>query len=110
MAEPRLTTDPPSFAATARRARRRVWWRTARVRFGYRRPCASSVTEPGGMIVGVRAAPEVIEDPGDPRVADFRDLVAGDRRPGTPRGTEPVIVKGVPAVQPRGGTPHPAPA
>src|SRR4051795_7642077 len=47
------------------------------------------------MIVAV---PEVIEDPGDPRVADFRDLVAGDRRPGTPRGTEPVIVEGVPAV------------
>src|SRR4051794_38725501 len=48
------------------------------------------------MIVGV---PELITDPGDPRVADFRDLVAGDRRPGTPRGTGPVIVEGVPAVQ-----------
>src|SRR4051812_40350744 len=47
---------------------------------------------------GVRA-PELITDPGDDRVADFRDLVAGDRRPGTARGTGPVIVEGVPAVQ-----------
>src|SRR4051812_34623084 len=50
------------------------------------------------MIVGVRG-PELITDPGDDRVADFRDLVAGDRRPGTARGTGPVIVEGVPAVQ-----------
>jgi tRNA G18 (ribose-2'-O)-methylase SpoU len=48
------------------------------------------------MIDGV---PDLITDPDDPRVADFRDLVAGDRRPGTPRGTGPVIVEGVPAVQ-----------
>src|SRR3712207_9058904 len=48
------------------------------------------------MIVGV---PELITDPGDPRVAGFRDLVAGDRRPGTQRGTGPVIVEGVPAVR-----------
>jgi tRNA G18 (ribose-2'-O)-methylase SpoU len=48
------------------------------------------------MIVGV---PALITDVDDPRVADFRDLVAGDRRPGTPRGTGPVIVEGVPAVQ-----------
>ena len=40
-----------------------------------------------------------ITHPADPRVADFRDLVAGDRRPGTARGTGPVIVEGVPAVQ-----------
>src|SRR3954466_11884568 len=51
-----------------------------------------------GMMGGVRA-PELITDPGDDRVADFRDLVAGDRRPGTARGTGPVIVEGVPAVQ-----------
>jgi tRNA G18 (ribose-2'-O)-methylase SpoU len=50
------------------------------------------------MIDGV-PAPVLITDPADPRVADFRDLVAGDRRPGTPRGTGPVIVEGVPAVQ-----------
>jgi tRNA G18 (ribose-2'-O)-methylase SpoU len=50
------------------------------------------------MIGGV-PAPVPISDPADPRVADFRDLVAGDRRPGTPRGTGPVIVEGVPAVQ-----------
>src|SRR4051812_40725005 len=43
--------------------------------------------------------PVVLTDPDDPRVADFRDLVAGDRRPGTPRGTGAVIVEGVPAVQ-----------
>jgi len=50
------------------------------------------------MIGGV-GAPELITDPGDERVADFRDLVAGDRRPGTERGTGPVIVEGVPAVE-----------
>ena len=44
-------------------------------------------------------APEVIIDPDDARVADFRDLKAGDRPAGTPRGTGPVIVEGVPAVQ-----------
>jgi tRNA G18 (ribose-2'-O)-methylase SpoU len=49
------------------------------------------------MIVRVR--PVLITDPADERVADFRDLVAGDRRPGTERGTGPVIVEGVPAVQ-----------
>src|SRR3954466_13266696 len=43
--------------------------------------------------------PVVLTDPDDPRGADFRDLVAGDRRPGTPRGTGAVIVEGVPAVQ-----------
>jgi tRNA G18 (ribose-2'-O)-methylase SpoU len=50
------------------------------------------------MIVGV-PAPVVIHEPGDPRVADFRYLKAGDRPAGTPRGTGPVIVEGVPAVQ-----------
>jgi len=52
-------------------------------------------------------APELITDPGDERVADFRDLVAGDRRPGTERGTGPVIVEGVPAVQRLLGSPYP---
>jgi tRNA G18 (ribose-2'-O)-methylase SpoU len=52
-----------------------------------------------GRIGGV-PAPVVITDPGDPRVADFRDLKAGDRPAGTPRGAlGPVIVEGVPAVQ-----------
>src|SRR5438270_10833438 len=51
-----------------------------------------------GMIVGV-AAPVPVTAPDDPRLADFRNLVAGDRRPGTARGTGPVIVEGVPAVQ-----------
>ena len=59
-----------------------------------------------GMICGV-PAPELITDPGDERVADFRDLVAGDRRPGTERGTGPVIVEGVPAVQRLLGSPYP---
>ncbi|SFE15054.1 TrmH family RNA methyltransferase [Blastococcus tunisiensis] len=44
-------------------------------------------------------APVVITDPQDPRVADFRDLKAGDRPEGTPRWGGPVIVEGVPAVQ-----------
>ena len=43
--------------------------------------------------------PVVITDPADPRVADFRDLKAGDRPAGAPRGTAPVIVEGVPAVE-----------
>ena len=51
------------------------------------------------MIVGVPAVPIPITDPADPRVDDFRDLKAGDRPAGTPRGTGPVIVEGVPAVE-----------
>ena len=43
--------------------------------------------------------PELITDPRDPRVADFHDLHAGDRRPGTERRSGPVVVEGVPAVQ-----------
>jgi len=43
--------------------------------------------------------PVLITDPQDPRVADFRDLKAGDRPAGTPRGSGPVIVEGVPAVE-----------
>jgi tRNA G18 (ribose-2'-O)-methylase SpoU len=45
------------------------------------------------------ASPVLITDPGDPRVADFRDLKAGDRPAGRERGTGPVIVEGVPAVE-----------
>src|SRR3954470_6506542 len=40
----------------------------------------------------------VITDPADPRVADFRNLKAGDRPEGTPRWGGPVIVEGVAAV------------
>ena len=45
------------------------------------------------------SAPVVITDPRDPRVADFRDLKAGDRPEGTPRGTGPVIVEGTVAIE-----------
>jgi tRNA G18 (ribose-2'-O)-methylase SpoU len=58
------------------------------------------------MIPGV-PAPELITDPADERVADFRDLVAGDRRPGTERGTGPIIVEGVPAVERLLASPYP---
>ncbi|MFQ1003531.1 TrmH family RNA methyltransferase [Modestobacter sp. SSW1-42] len=51
--------------------------------------------------------PVLITDPADERVADFRDLVAGDRKPGTERGTGPVIVEGVPAVQRLLASPYP---
>ena len=51
------------------------------------------------MISAVPVVPTVITDPQDPRIADFRDLKAGDRRPDVPRGSGPVIVEGVPAVQ-----------
>jgi tRNA G18 (ribose-2'-O)-methylase SpoU len=44
-------------------------------------------------------APVVITDPQDPRVADFRDLKAGDRPEGAPRWSGPVIVEGVTAVE-----------
>jgi tRNA G18 (ribose-2'-O)-methylase SpoU len=50
-----------------------------------------------GRIAGV--PPVEITDPADPRVADFRDLKAGDRPAGRERGTGPVIVEGVPAVE-----------
>jgi tRNA G18 (ribose-2'-O)-methylase SpoU len=59
---------------------------------------AAASTRAHGMIGDV-PAPELITDPADPRVADFRDLKAGDRPEGTPRWTGPVIVEGVPAVQ-----------
>ena len=49
--------------------------------------------------IAVVPAPVVITDPDDPRVADFRDLKAGDRPEGTPRWGGPVIVEGVPAVE-----------
>ncbi len=60
-----------------------------------------------GMIGAVPVDPLLITDPADERVADFRDLVAGDRRPGTERGTGPVIVEGVPAVERLLASPYP---
>ena len=59
------------------------------------------------MIVVVSSPPVMITDPADERIADFRDLVAGDRKPGTERGTGPVIVEGVPAVQRLLASPYP---
>jgi tRNA G18 (ribose-2'-O)-methylase SpoU len=50
------------------------------------------------MIDGM-PTPVLITDPQDPRVADFRDLKAGDRPEGTPRWGGPVIVEGVTAVE-----------
>src|SRR3954449_3104103 len=58
------------------------------------------------MIFGV-PAPELITDPHDPRVADFRDLKAGDRPAGTPRGTGPGIVEGGAGVERPLRSPHP---
>lgn len=49
--------------------------------------------------IAVVPLPVVITDPDDPRVADFRDLKAGDRPEGAPRWSGPVIVEGVPAVE-----------
>jgi tRNA G18 (ribose-2'-O)-methylase SpoU len=51
-----------------------------------------------GRIAAV-PAPVVITDPGDPRVDDFRDLKAGDRPAGTPRGTGTVIVEGTASIE-----------
>src|SRR3954447_6670112 len=51
---------------------------------------------PPGRIDAVRV---LTTDLADPRVADFRDLKAGDRPEGVPRWSGPVIVEGVPAVQ-----------
>ncbi len=56
----------------------------------------------GGISSGHnRAVPEpvVITDPDDPRVADYRDLKAGDRPAGYARGTAPVIVEGTVAIE-----------
>src|ERR1700712_1587411 len=49
--------------------------------------------------IAVVPAPVVITDPANPRVADFRDLKAGDRPEGTPRGTGTVIVEGIVAIE-----------
>jgi tRNA G18 (ribose-2'-O)-methylase SpoU len=40
-----------------------------------------------------------VDDPGDPRLADFRDLTRADRRPDRPGGRGLVIAEGVPVVR-----------
>src|SRR5919107_2742885 len=71
----------------------------------YPRPSTESLVPAAGTAVPVAgenrgvAAPVLITDPGDPRVADFRNLKDGDRPAGTERGTGTVIVEGVPAVE-----------
>jgi tRNA G18 (ribose-2'-O)-methylase SpoU len=55
--------------------------------------------------VGVAAL--VIEDPGDPRLADFRDLTRADRRPDRPGGRGLVIAEGVPVVRRLLDSPYP---
>jgi len=45
------------------------------------------------------ATPIEIRDFGDPRLGDFRDLAAADRRPDRPGGRGLVIAEGVPVVQ-----------
>jgi tRNA G18 (ribose-2'-O)-methylase SpoU len=53
--------------------------------------------------------PQVVEihDPGDPRVDDFRDLSAADRRPDRPGGRGLVIAEGVVVVQRLLASPYP---
>jgi tRNA G18 (ribose-2'-O)-methylase SpoU len=51
--------------------------------------------------------PDVVSDPADPRLADFRDLTAADRRPDRPGGRGLVIAEGVPVVRRLLGSPYP---
>jgi tRNA G18 (ribose-2'-O)-methylase SpoU len=48
-----------------------------------------------------------VTDPADPRIADFRDLTAADRRPDRPGGRGLVIAEGVPVVQRLLASPYP---
>ena len=48
-----------------------------------------------------------VHDPADPRLADFRDLTAADRRPDRPGGRGLVLAEGVPVVQRLLGSPYP---
>ena len=50
---------------------------------------------------------EVVTDSADPRIADFRDLSAADRRPDRPGGRGLVIAEGVPVVQRLLASPYP---
>src|SRR3712207_9210714 len=60
-----------------------------------------------GRMAVVPTAPVTITDPHDERVADFRDLKAGDRPPGTERGTGTGVVEGVPAAGRALASPYP---
>lgn len=51
--------------------------------------------------------PELVTDPADPRLADFRDLSAADRRPDRPGGRGLVIAEGVPVVRRLLASPYP---
>src|SRR3954449_3571572 len=95
--------DSAPTAASSLPQSRAAGCHTAVLRGGQAARPGQGVTEAGtrraaGMIDAV-PTPVLITDPQDPRVADFRDLKAGDRPAGTPRGTGPVIVEGVPAVE-----------
>jgi tRNA G18 (ribose-2'-O)-methylase SpoU len=48
-----------------------------------------------------------VDDPGDPRLADFRDLTRADRRPDRPGGRGLVIAEGVPVVRRLLDSPYP---
>src|SRR5207248_7012002 len=48
-----------------------------------------------------------IEDPTDPRVDDFRDLTAADRRPDRPGGRGLVIAEGVVVIERLAASPYP---
>jgi tRNA G18 (ribose-2'-O)-methylase SpoU len=48
-----------------------------------------------------------VTDPGDPRIADFRDLTNADRRPDRPGGKGLVIAEGVPVVRRLLASPYP---
>ncbi|MFL6130175.1 MAG: TrmH family RNA methyltransferase [Mycobacteriales bacterium] len=51
--------------------------------------------------------PELVSDPADPRLADFRDLTSADRRPDRPGGRGLVIAEGVPVVRRLLASPYP---
>jgi tRNA G18 (ribose-2'-O)-methylase SpoU len=54
-----------------------------------------------------RVQPVDVTDPADPRLADFRDLTAADRRPDRPGGRGLVIAEGVPVVRRLLDSPYP---
>ena len=51
--------------------------------------------------------PIEVTDPADPRLADFRDLTAADRRPDRPGGRGLVLAEGVPVVRRLLASPYP---
>ncbi|MFD1049819.1 RNA methyltransferase, partial [Kibdelosporangium lantanae] len=48
-----------------------------------------------------------VDDPGDPRLDDFRDLTTADRRPDRPGGKGLVIAEGVVVVRRLLASPYP---